>query len=162
MTDVSAATVTAWVKLMTVSQALLGGIEAALKAAGLPPLTWYDALLEIERAGEGGVRPFELKARLLLPQYGASRLLDRLAGAGLVVRAACDDDGRGQLIRITEAGRRMRRAMWPVYAAQLYATIEGRLDAEDLQRLADLLGRLEGTAEARGAGPSVRPAPPAG
>ena len=42
MTDVSAATVTAWVKLMTVSQALLARIEAALKAAGLPPLTWYE------------------------------------------------------------------------------------------------------------------------
>lgn len=142
MEDLSPTTVRAWIALMVASRTLLGRIEAALKAAGLPPLSWYDALIEVERAGEAGVRPFELRARLLLPQYGTSRLLDRIAAEGLIVRDACVDDRRGQIVRITEAGLATRRRMWPVYAGQLAALVEDRLDADDLARLAALLGKL--------------------
>lgn len=153
MADVSSSTVAAWVGLMSVGQALLARIEDALKAAGLPPLGWYDALLEIERAGDGGIRPFELKDRLLLPQYGASRLLDRLEKAGLIVRSACEDDGRGQVVGINEAGRRTRQRMWPVYAGQLTESIEARLDDAERRRLSDLLAKLgDGRGRGRDAG----------
>jgi DNA-binding MarR family transcriptional regulator len=82
----------AWARLMRAQHAALSQIEAALKGAGLPPFAWYDVLLELERA-------------LLLPQYGLSRLLDRLEAAGDVERRACDDDGRGQIVAVTKAGR---------------------------------------------------------
>ena len=60
---------------------------------GHPPLAWYDALLEIEKAGPDGLRPFELRKLLLLPQYGTSRLLDRMVTArDLSVGALCDND----------------------------------------------------------------------
>lgn len=57
---------------------------------------WYDALWEIEKAGPGGLRPFELKVALLLPQYGPARLLDRMVKPRLIERRDCDEDGRGQ------------------------------------------------------------------
>ena len=62
-------------------------VEARLKAADLPPLGWYDVLLELEKAGEAGLRPFELQARLLLPQYGVSPTL-----AGIPSRRTTDGD----------------------------------------------------------------------
>lgn len=145
MTEPSPDSLTAWISLMATSQALLGRIEEALKSAGLPPLTWYDALLEIERAGEDGIRPFALKERLLLPQYSTSRLLERIEKAGLVARAPCEDDGRGQVIRLTDEGRRTRRRMWPVYAGQLVELIEGRLDPAERRRLGELLAKLSGS-----------------
>ena len=46
-----------WMRLMRASRTTLAAIEAALKGAGLPPLSWYDALLELRRAGVGGLRP---------------------------------------------------------------------------------------------------------
>lgn len=131
-----------WTALVSVSRALQERIEDDLKAHGLPNLAWYDALFEIEKAGETGIRPFELKERLLLPQYGTSRLLDRLAKEGLVTRDGVEDDGRGQIVRLTPKGRETRRAMWPVYARILVSGIGDRLAASEAAELARLLGRL--------------------
>ena len=107
-------TIRTWARLMKAQNQALGSVEGALKAAGLPPLAWYDVLLETERAGKDGLRPFELERAMLLAQYNLSRLVDRMAAAGYVERRPCANDGRGHLIAITEAGRAMRRRMWPV------------------------------------------------
>jgi DNA-binding MarR family transcriptional regulator len=132
----------AWVCLLRAHQAALGAVEAALKAAGLPPLPWYDVLLELERAGPDGLRPFALEAELLLPQYGLSRLLARLEEAGLIERRVCPSDRRGQVVAATGAGRAMRRRMWPVYAAAVEAAVGARLSDAEADGLAGLLGRL--------------------
>lgn len=142
MTKVSPDTIAAWTSLISVSGALLERIEDILKSADLPPLSWYDALLEIEKAGPAGLRPYELKERLLLPQYSTSRLLARVEKAGLIARQACEDDGRGQVVVLTEAGHATRQRMWPIYADQLTRLIEDRLPPEERQQLADLLGKL--------------------
>jgi DNA-binding MarR family transcriptional regulator len=134
-------TIAAWTRLITASRVLLDRIEATLKAHGLPPLGWYDALWELEQA-EAGLRPFELQERLLLPQYGMSRLLDRLVAAGLVERLAVEEDGRGQRIRITGTGRDTRERMWPVYASELCRVVEAPLREGEAEALAASLGRL--------------------
>jgi DNA-binding MarR family transcriptional regulator len=132
----------AWVAIISISRRLLESIEAALKEAGHPSLAWYDALWEIEKAGPNGLRPFELKELLLLPQYGTSRLLDRLVKAELVERWHCDDDGRGQIVRISETGRNTRQAMWPVYARVLSENIGAKLAPAEAIQLVRLLSKL--------------------
>ncbi len=144
MEQLTDATIAAWTGLMRTSRVLLERVETALKSAGFPPLSWYDVLLEIEMAGAEGLRPYELTDKLLLPQYGTSRLLERIVKAGLVERVACAEDRRGQVLRLTEAGRRMRRRMWPVYARALGALVEDRLDESEARQLATLLNRLRG------------------
>src|SRR5439155_15898491 len=91
-------TTVAWARLMRVQQGLLVAVEKDLKAAGFPPLAWYDALLELARAPRGELRPLELERHMLLPQYSTSRLVDRLAEAALVERKTCPVDGRGQFV----------------------------------------------------------------
>jgi DNA-binding MarR family transcriptional regulator len=108
----------------------------------MPPLGWYDALLELERVGDCGLRPFELEQQLLLPQYGLSRLLQRLEVAGYVRRWRCEEDGRGQVVSITDQGREIRKSMWPVYAAALQDMLGEKLDDQQAEQLAVLLGRL--------------------
>jgi len=137
-------TLALWTRLMSASAEILAAVEAALKAKGLPPLGWYDALLEIEKAGADGVRPFELKERLLLPQSGMSRLLDRLAAASYVIRLDCPEDGRGYVVAITAEGRAVRRRMWPVYAETLVARVETRLSPEEADAVTRALDRLRG------------------
>lgn len=136
-------TITAWTTLMTVSRKLFEQVESALDAKGFPSLAWYDALLEIEKSGDGGIRPFVLKSRLLLPQYGTSRLLDRLVVAGLIERLSCDDDKRGYSVRITSEGRTLRRDMWPVYREALRQNFENRLSEADMKKLTELLGAVD-------------------
>lgn len=140
--DPSKATISAWARLARVQQQALRSIERALKEAGLPPLAWYDVLLELERAGGPGLRPFELERAMLLAQYNLSRLIDRLEAAGHVERIACEDDGRGHLIAITASGRAMRRRMWPVYARAIEEAIGRHLAAAETRSLDGLLGIL--------------------
>jgi DNA-binding MarR family transcriptional regulator len=134
--------VRAWARLMKAQQLALAAIERELKEAGLPPLVWYDVLLEVERAGNDGSRPFELERAMLLAQYNLSRLIDRIERAGYLERRTCEDDGRGQLIVITDRGKAIRRKMWPVYARAIESSVGTNLSAKQAAALDDLLGRL--------------------
>lgn len=137
------AVVTAWVRLIRAQRLALQAVEGELKAAGLPPLGWYDALLELDRSETAALRPHELEARLLLAQHNVSRLVDRLEAAGLVGRSPCDGDGRGQMVTITQAGTNLLRRMWPVYRASIQKHVGEKLgDDAEAQSLADLLGKL--------------------
>ena len=138
----SEAAVTAWTRLLRAQQTAMALVELALKRAGFPPLAWYDVLLELHRGPETGMRPFELERRLLLPQYGLSRLIDRIEAAGYVERRPFDGDGRGQIILITEQGRALRRQIWPVYADAIQQAVGDRLDDAEAKTLADLLAKL--------------------
>ena len=134
--------VRAWARLMKAQRLSLAAVERDLKDAGLPPLVWYDVLLEVERAGDDGLRPFELERAMLLAQYNLSRLIDRIAAAGYVERRACQDDGRGQLVAITERGRAIRRKMWPVYARAIEAALGRQLTTKQTEALDALLRLL--------------------
>ena len=132
----------AWARLILVSQQLLQAVEADLKRAGLAPLAWYDALLELRRAGGEGLRPQALQQAMLLEQYNLSRLLDRLEKAGLVEREPCAEDRRGQVVRLTEAGADMLARMWPVYRTSIESRFADRLGPGQAQELLALLGRF--------------------
>jgi DNA-binding MarR family transcriptional regulator len=140
--DPSDAVVTAWARLLRAQRAALGAVEAELKRAGLPPLAWYDVLLELKRAPDKRLTPGELEERLLLAQYNLSRLLDRMVADGLVRRLPYPGDKRRQWIEPTAEGRALRRRMWPVYAAAITRHVGARLGDRDAARLADLLAKL--------------------
>lgn len=138
----SDAAIRAWTRLTRAQQTAMGVIEQRLKAAKLPPLAWYDALLEVERAGPAGLRPFELEEAMLLAQYNLSRLLSRIEEAGYILRRHCEDDGRGQIITITDAGKAMRRKIWAVYSTAIEAAVGAHLSDEQANTLSDLLERI--------------------
>jgi DNA-binding MarR family transcriptional regulator len=136
-------TVIAWARLIRARDLLVSAAERDAKAEGLPPLEWYDVLLELSRLPEGeGLRPFELEGRLLLAQYNLSRLLDRLAKAGLIEKRPCTSDGRGLVLVITEAGRELRRRSWPAYAAAIERHFGSKLRPGDAEVLGEILTRL--------------------
>lgn len=135
-------TETAWVLLVRTQQVLLGQVEAALKEAGLPPLPWYDVLLELSRDPEAGLRQYEIGERVLLNKHNLSRLIDRLEADGLVKRQACDDDGRGNVVKITRKGLQTKQQMWPVYAKAIQHLIAEPLTAAQTRSLAEILNAL--------------------
>ena len=135
-------TVTAWARLIRARQLVVAAVEKDVKASGLPPLEWYDVLLELSRAPEEGLRPFELEERLLLAQYNLSRLVDRLHQAGLVEKRACPNDRRGFGLVITQAGRELRRRTWPAYAAAIERHLGSKLRPGDAEVLGEILARL--------------------
>jgi len=132
----------AWINLMRAQRQVLSAIEGELKAAGLPPLGWYDVLLELSRADDGRLRPFEIEERTLLAQYNLSRLVDRLEKEGLVERQSYGEDGRGRWIVITEKGRSLRSRMWSTYSRAIAEHVGAKLGEADAAILGSLLTRL--------------------
>lgn len=131
-----------WARFVRVSRAVLEAVEADLKAEGLPPLAWYDALLELRRADPEGLRPRQLQREMLLAQYNVSRLVERLERADLARCAPCPEDARGQLVHLTEKGRALLDSMWPAYRAAIMARFAGRLGPGEAEALSGVLERL--------------------
>jgi DNA-binding MarR family transcriptional regulator len=136
------AQILAWARLVRAQQLVLERVEAELKAASLPPLRWYDVLLELHRVGGEGLRQFEIGAAVLLSKYNISRLLDRMEREDLLVRQSCETDGRGAQVQITEPGRDLLRRMWPVYRAALNAHFGAYFSEADLKRLSRVLAQI--------------------
>lgn len=139
-------TIDAWARLIRAQHTALTSVERALKDAALPPLTWYDVLLELRRAGDDGLRPYELERVALLPQYGLSRLLDRIEEAGYLRKLPVTEDRRGFRTVLTPAGDDLLARMWPVYAAAIEAAVGARLSTTEAAELSRLLGKLTGPA----------------
>jgi DNA-binding MarR family transcriptional regulator len=138
----SNATITAWARLIRAHNIVFAAVEGELKAAGFPPLAWYDVLLELRRSG-GSLRPLEVERHLLLAQHNVSRLVDRLEKARFVKRLPVEGDARAQIIAITDEGRDLLTRMWPAYAAAIQKHVGDRLDSEiDATQLSHLLARL--------------------
>ena len=98
--------IAAWARLLKASAKMLDAVERDLKQAGLPPLAWYDALLELHRARPDGLRPGDLEKEMLLPQYNVSRLVDRLEAAGYAVRRPHPETAAARCCRSPSRERR--------------------------------------------------------
>jgi len=140
--ELSENAITAWARLLRSSQSLLGNVEIELKTNKLPPLSWYDALLELRQQKVNGLRPFELQKRMLLTQYNMSRLIDRMAREGYIERLHCNEDKRGQIICITKSGRALLRKMWPIYRSVITKQFANRLDENEIDTLAQILLKI--------------------
>jgi DNA-binding MarR family transcriptional regulator len=130
-----------WVKLVRSHRRIEDAVNAALKSAELPPLEWYDVLLELERHGSP-LRARDLEQKLLLAQYNLSRLLDRLETSRLIAREPDPEDRRSRHISITKHGLAARHQMWPVYKRVIESEIGARLATHDANELAQLLHPL--------------------
>ena len=136
----------AWINLVRAEEAVVAEVEAEVKAAGLPPLSWYDVLLELSRPrSEEGVRQNELERRLLFRQYNLSRLIDRLEEANYVERKQCPEDGRGQVVVATATGRKFQKQMWPVYREAVAKRMTSKLTNKEAAELGRLLEKLVGS-----------------
>jgi DNA-binding MarR family transcriptional regulator len=67
-----------------------------------------------------------------------SRVVTGLEAKGLVVRVPCEDDGRATNAVLTEAGEALYERGRPVYDNAIRNTVLARLDADAVDRLAEL------------------------
>jgi len=132
----------AWATLFRAHTLAHETIEAALKKAGLPALSWYDVLWELDQTTECGLRAFELQPKLLLPQYGMSRLINRMEAQGLIAKHECPEDGRGFALSITDQGRKTRKEMWNVYGPAMQEALGEKLTQSEVATLAAILDKL--------------------
>ena len=99
-------------------------------------------LLELHREKDTGLRQFELGEKILLNKHNLSRLIDRLEKDQLVGRYACEEDGRGNRIKITDKGEKMLKQVWPVYGESIQESFGVKLSGKDIAELSRVLSTL--------------------
>jgi DNA-binding MarR family transcriptional regulator len=118
-------------------------IEARLRAIGLDVPGWRVLMILGERAPR---RIGEIAQDAVIPVSTMTRIIGRMARAGLVRQGSRDGDARVRELCLTAAGTEMlaraRAATAPVYGA----AIEGFSEAEFVHLLA-LLGRMHDNLE---------------
>jgi DNA-binding MarR family transcriptional regulator len=90
--------------LMRVQQILLGQLDGLLRPLGLT-FARYEALVLLTFSSRGSLPLGKMGERLQVHPTSVTSIVDRLEGAGLVVRRRHPDDGRAVLAEITDAGR---------------------------------------------------------
>src|SRR5918992_748846 len=96
----------AFLNLQRTGDALLHGLEAALKPVGLSP-SQYNVLRILRGAEAEGLACREVAERMVTRDPDITRLLDRLEARGLVIRARDREDRRVITVRITPEGLRL-------------------------------------------------------
>jgi DNA-binding MarR family transcriptional regulator len=140
--------IAAWRAFLRANTLMLRQIGEDLEAAELPPLPWYDVLWALYEAPERRLQNYELADAILFSRSGLSRLVDRIAEAGLVRRRTCPDDRRGIHIELTDRGVEMLERMWPVYArgiAQHFAPALGEHACSIREAFESVAHSLRGT-----------------
>jgi DNA-binding MarR family transcriptional regulator len=132
----------AWRSFITAHARVIERIERELAEAGLPPLGWYDVLLELSAAPDRRLRMHELARAVVLSRSGLTRLVDRLEGAGFLRREPDPADRRGSFAVLTDEGAEMRKRMWPVYARGIIEHFGKHLDDEEAHVLTQALKRV--------------------
>jgi DNA-binding MarR family transcriptional regulator len=134
-----------WRSFLRAHSQILRALEADLVAEQKLPLASYDVLVQLVEAPDHRLRMTELAELVLLSRSGVTRLVDRLERDGLVRREACDTDARGLFAVLTDAGYDRLRAASGTHLRGVEEYVIGRLSAQELRQLGDLLDRLLGT-----------------
>jgi DNA-binding MarR family transcriptional regulator len=99
----------------------------------------FDVLATLRRAGAPyELTPGELAAQTMVSSGAVTKRVDRCVEQGWVTRRVSDNDARGRLIALTDAGRRLIDEAYTAHMANEHRLIGG-LDAEERTRLAALL-----------------------
>ena len=115
-------------------------VTEALKPYGITP-TQYNVLRILRGAGEKGLCRNDVMERMIARVPDATRLLDRMEAAGLIVRQRSSEDRRFVHARITDEGLEILAELdQPI--RELHDRQFAELDDEGLQGLIELLGQV--------------------
>lgn len=131
-----------WAELTSVAGAVRARLEYRLDAElGVLPEE-AELLVRLGESPEQRLRMADVSRSLRLSKSGVTRLVDRLAERGLVVRAACPKDRRVVYAGLTDEGRRAAASAAPAVAAGVAGQLDGGLSVEQLDALTATLRKL--------------------
>lgn len=133
---------TAWELVLRTHAALVPELGRRVEEATGLPLSWYDVLLELNRAPGRRLRMTDLGERVVLSRTRVSRIAGAMADAGLVEQHPDPDDGRATLAALTPKGRAALRRAAPTYLAGIDALFSSRVTTAEAQAMVTGLKRV--------------------
>ena len=129
--------VEAWELVLRTHATLIPLLSEQLETATGLPLSWYDVLLELDRAPEDQLRMTDLGERVVLSRSHVSRVVDQLVQAGLVDKISDETDRRSTRAVLTAKGRQLFRKAAVVYLAAIGDHFSDQLTARQSRAIVD-------------------------
>lgn len=128
----------AWRSLLRLHASVTRDLDQALQAEHGLSLGEYGVLITLVGIPGHSLRLGDLAARRLVSPSGITRLVDRLARAGLIERLRDPADGRGAHAALTETGLKKLREAQVTHHRVVRERLLARLGERDLQRFLDI------------------------
>lgn len=132
----------AWKSFLRSHALLTRALDEELQSRERLSLGDYDVLVRLANAPRRRLPMCDLADAVVLSRSGLTRRVDRLERAGLVCRSRGEADARNVEASLTEAGRKRLRGARDTHLAGVEERFQSRFGEQDLDTLAELLGRL--------------------
>jgi len=133
--------VSAWESLFRAQVTIMRELTACFPTGEIS-FNEYDVLFNLSNQPDRRARLKELTQHLLLTQPSISRLVDRLAGKGVVEKLNDPGDGRGIIVAMTPRGADIFRSTAVRHADAISRRVGGTLDRGELESLLALCTKL--------------------
>lgn len=134
----------AWRGMLNAHAEVIARLTREMKRDMGIPLTWYEVLLILYESPTKSRRMHELAAARVLSRSAATRLVDRMQTAGLVLRQEAEADGRGTNVVMTEDGRALLRAAGRLHLDGIARHFGDHISEGEAAVLGDVLWRVAG------------------
>ena len=141
--------IVAWRGFLGAHARVVERLERELVAERDLPIAWFDVLQKLREADGTRLRMFDLARAVLISRAGLTRLVDRMADAGLVERLPAPEDRRGRYVALTPAGCTALKGATPVHQRGIAEHFSGLLSEGETAALATMMTRILEHAEAR-------------
>jgi len=124
--------------------------DQLLRDAGLSG-SEYAVLVELSHSPDGVLRARELGSELGWDRSRLSHLVGRMEKRRLVGREECEEDARGSMVRLTDAGRATVDGVAPEHSEAIRRYFFNALSDDELETFATVVDRLRDNLAQRGA-----------
>ena len=131
-----------WLSWLRLSAELPAALNRQLQADSDLTLQDYDVLVQLSGPPEGRLRISALARAIHWERSRLSHHVKRMEARGLVVREACDDDGRGNFVALTPAGSAALDQASPGHVRTVQELFFGGLDAAEKRTLGGLTAKM--------------------
>ncbi len=132
----------AYFALIEVSSLLRHAVEQQLRDAGDLSYVQFQLLARLGDSPSGSHRMTDLADGVVYSRSGLTYQAQSLEQRGLVTRSPSRDDERSTTVTITEQGREILLQVFPGHIAVLNEMLFEPLAGEDIEALAEVLGRV--------------------
>jgi DNA-binding MarR family transcriptional regulator len=137
-----------WQSYILMRQRLDAVLAAGLGEHGLS-MADYELLVPLSAAPDGCLRAKDLAAQVCWDKSRLSKQLARMATRGLVDRVPAEDDARGIVVSLTEAGRTVLREAAPEHVELVRELFVDRMTDAESMAIRSLAGKVIAASEAR-------------
>ncbi|MEV4155599.1 MarR family transcriptional regulator [Nocardia salmonicida] len=137
-----------WRSYILMRQRLDAVLAAGLGEHGLS-MADYELLVPLSAAPSGCLRAKDLAAEVCWDKSRLSKQLARMATRGLVDRVPAEDDARGIVVSLTEAGRTILREAAPEHVELVREVFIDRMSDAESAAIRSLAEKVKAAGEAR-------------